>query len=478
MKSSSVRVRFAPSPTGFMHLGNVRAALMNFLFARQKQGTFILRIEDTDAQRDASQYGTQIFEDLAWLGFSYDEGPDKGGPHAPYRQSERTDIYEKHLHILEEKKSVYRCFCTTEELEKKRQRQIALKLPPRYDRTCCALTDAQINERLAAHVPFIWRFKLDETKSSNFYDMAKQNMSFELKNFSDFSLTRQDGSFTFMFANFVDDLTMNITHVFRGEDHLTNTAGQVALYQEFNAQIPVFWHLPIMINHEGKKLSKRDFGFSLTDLKKAGFVHEAISNYLAIISGSFSQEIMSIEQLIAQVNFDAVASTGQVRYDVEKLRWINHHWLMSYQPSVLASLCADMLREAYPAVTDLSHEKLTFLISHIREELVTLRDSVSALKFIFEEPSVSPEILEAYKLSEFKSFFETELMPLSSQISDTSEYVTQVQKKSRERGYKLKDIFTLYRLALTGKTEGPGIKELLTMLGHEEAHKRLKRLIV
>ena len=201
-----VRVRFAPSPTGMMHLGNVRAALINFLFAHQKSGTFVLRIEDTDAQRMFDPEAQKIIEDLHWLGLSYNEGPHVGGPYAPYYQSARTNLYQEQLAIFEAKKLIYRCFCTEQELEKTRLRQQALKLPPRYDRTCMALTPAEIEHSLAEQTPYIWRFKCDHNLSLTITDFAYGNITFDMSNFSDFAITRQDGSFTFIFANFVDDL--------------------------------------------------------------------------------------------------------------------------------------------------------------------------------------------------------------------------------------------------------------------------------
>lgn len=213
--SVPIRVRFAPSPTGLMHLGNVRTALMNYLFAKQKKGTFIIRIEDTDTQRNFDPEAKQILANLFWLGLSYQEGPLEGGPYAPYFQAQRTTTYTHYLNILEQKGYIYRCFCTTEELEKKRQRQIALKMPPRYDRTCLAYSQEEVDRRLRNTTPFIWRVKLDPETSITIHDLAHGSITFDFKNFSDFPITRTDGTFTFIFANFVDDMVMGITHVIR-----------------------------------------------------------------------------------------------------------------------------------------------------------------------------------------------------------------------------------------------------------------------
>ena len=467
---SIIRVRFAPSPTGFMHLGNVRAALLNFLFARQKEGTFILRIEDTDQQRLIDPEGLQIMNDLAWLHIEYDEGPRKGGKDAPYYQSERSAIYTHYLEICKEKNQVYRCFCTAEELERKRQRQLALKQPPRYDRACLALSATEIAERLAEHVPFIWRFKLNYDESVTFYDLAHKMMHFDLKHFSDAPLTRQDGSFTFMFANFVDDMVMKITHVFRGEDHLTNTAVQVAMYHAFNVEIPVFWHLPIIGNAEGKKLSKRDFGFSLTDLRNGGFLPEALVNYLAIIGHSVTEEIMDMNKLIHLFNFEHLSSTGQIRYDLEKLRWVNHQWIMHYDTAELAQLVRPFLLEEDPAFESISDAELIRVLRAVQPELITLKDAGKRLQFILRQPEIDPGLLAQYKVDHYRSFFKSALKSLPT---DPHEAASRIQSLCKEQGIPLKDSFSLLRIALTGIPQGPSMKDLLGMLPADEVQKRL-----
>lgn len=477
MTKNGIRVRFAPSPTGFMHLGSVRTALINFIFARQKEGTFIVRIEDTDRARNVDPGGLQIIEDLTWLHLIYDEGPLKGGPYAPYYQSERTIFYERYLKEFEKRKFIYRCFCTPEELEKRRIRQLALHQPPRYDRTCLALTESQISQFLAEKKPFIWRFKLDYDRTVTFYDLAHKQMHFELKHFSDVPLTRQDGSFTFMFANFVDDVEMKITHIFRGEDHLTNTAVQVALYEAIEAEIPVFWHLPIIGNAQGKKLSKRDFGFSLTDLKMAGFLPEALTNYLAIIGHSVEQEIMNMQQIITSFNFEHLSPTGQIRYDLEKLRWVNHHWVMAYNSAHLTELCKPFLYEAYPQFKEMTPETLHALIKHIQPELVTLKESVDVLSFVVTRPAPYPELLETYHLTRHKPFIQKALATIIPLLAQPEQAAHKLQILCKEEGIAPKDIFSLVRVAITGKPQGFSIKDLFAMLPTPELQDRLNVLI-
>ena len=371
-----IRVRFAPSPTGIMHLGNVRTALLNFLFSGQKQGTFVLRIEDTDPERNFDPGGVRIMKDLAWLGITYDEGPQEGGNYGPYAQSARNKIYEEQLATLRSQNMVYRCFCSSQDLEKKRQRAIALKMPPRYDRACLNLTETQIAELLAQGGLFVWRFKVPETGSVSITDMGHGVTTFELKNFSDFPLSRADGSFTFLFTNAVDDMLMEISHVLRGADHLSNTANQALLFKAFDKPQPIFWHSPILCNVEGKKLSKRDFGFALENLQESGFLPEAIINYLSIIGLSFKEEIMSPQELISAMNFETVKAVGNIRYDVDKLRWVNHKWIERYAQEQLAVRTLPFLEKAYPQIKNYPVEQIAHLLQMVKSEMVTLEDAI------------------------------------------------------------------------------------------------------
>jgi glutamyl-tRNA synthetase len=474
-----VRVRFAPSPTGMMHLGNVRAALINFLFAKQKNGTFILRIEDTDAQRMFDPEAQKIIEDLTWLGLTYNEGPHIGGPFTPYYQSARTDLYEQQRAIFEEKKLIYRCFCSEQELEKKRLRQQALKLPPRYDRNCLHLSQGEIDHLLAEETPYIWRFKCDHDLSVTITDLAYGTITFDMANFSDFAITRKDGSFTFIFANFVDDYLMQITHIFRGADHLSNTANQAALFYALNTPLPVYWHLPILVNLEGKKLSKRDFGFSLRDLKDAGYLPEAVANYVSIIGGSYKDEIMPLETLATDFNFSNINASSHITYDVEKLKWINKSWINRYAPEKLTAQCLPHLEAAYgEKVKNLDQTILTNLIQTIKSELTTTNDVVQALEFYFVEPHVILADIEA-------CIPQTAYAPLKTIItqhknlllSNETEFTPQIKLAAKEAGLPLKELFWFLRLAMMGKINGPGIHELVAMLGGQEALKRIEKVL-
>jgi len=478
MATKKPRVRFAPSPTGLMHLGNVRTALMNYLFAHQKNGTFVLRIEDTDPQRNMDPGAKKIIADLDWLNIAYDEGPEKDGKYGPYFQSERTKLYQEKLQELEKKDLIYRCFCTSEELEKNRQQQIALKMPPRYDRTCYNLSKTEIKEKLEQGIPFIWRMKVDPSQKIEVADLARGTITFDMSNFSDFPLTRQDGSFTFIFANGIDDIEMKITHVLRGEDHLTNTANQAVLYQAFESPLPIFLHLPILCNAEGKKLSKRDFGFSLQDLKVAGFLPEAIDNYLTIIGGgTFEQEIMPLEQLVNALDFDHIHSTGHVRYDVDKLRWINHKWIDRYDPKKLTQATRPFLEKEYPQVAKIDDKKLTDLIQAIKTDLTTLHDIPAALRFYFKIPKITKEKITEHILQKQHAQIASIIEKRLNDIADPDKFVEAIKQEAQQNKIPLKLIFTALRLALIGSAKGPSIHDLLAMLSTDDAKKRIQTIV-
>ncbi|MBI2775132.1 glutamate--tRNA ligase [Candidatus Dependentiae bacterium] len=472
MKPSTVRVRFAPSPTGLMHLGSVRIALFNFLFARHYNGTFILRIEDTDLERNFDPGGAIIMEDLGWLGLSYQEGPIVGGPDAPYEQSKRGALYQEKLTELIQKNSVYRCFCTVEELDRKRTRQIASKQPPRYDRTCLKLTQKQLDENLLNNVPFIWRYQIP-AGTIQITDLSRGNVSFDLSNFSDFPLTREDGSFTFLFVNCVDDILMKISHVIRGEDHLSNTANQVVLYRAFDKEVPLFWHMPIICNPEGKKLSKRDFGFSLRDLRQAGFLPEAVCNYLAIIGGSFEQEVMTLQELSKAIDFKHIHTASTIKYDLEKLRWMNHQWIMRMDIPTLTDAILPFLIASYPQAANLDRITIEKLVSSISKEIHTLKDASTALHYFFESPLITKEKLLEHISPENLEICLTIIQEKKKLLSKPEDFIKEVKQAAATKNVPTKALFATLRLLIAGSAHGASLHDMITLLGADEITKRL-----
>lgn len=477
MSNPAIRVRFAPAPTGMMHIGNVRTALLNFIFARQKGGICVLRIEDTDTERNFDPQAANIRADLDWLSIEFDEGIDNHGPYGPYFQSERTAIYEDMLQKLIQQGAVYRCFCTIEELEKKRNRQIALKMPPRYDKSCLRKTAEEIKSFLAKQIPFIWRFALDATKKVQINDIARGIVTFEYEHFSDFPLTRQDGSFTFIFANAIDDLLMEITHIFRGEDHLSNTALQAAIFDAFGKKLSFYWHMPILCNVDGKKLSKRDFGFSLRELKETGYLPEAIVNYLAILGSSPKEEIMTMPQLIEYVNFDAINGGSRIIYDSKKLEWLNHKWIQRMSAKALLPTVREFLKRAYGEVVDtLSDEALATKIEKIKPELKTLQDTVVLFRFYFNAPIISKnallEFLSLEKLIQINLLINSNIL-----CADPINTLKALKQELANKSIPMQDLYHFLRFALMGNTKGPSIPELIEFLGESEARKRVDHAI-
>lgn len=469
---NSIRTRFAPSPTGIMHIGNVRAALLNFLFAKQNKGIFILRIEDTDQQRNIQDGTTSIVNHLQWLGLQFSEGPEVGGDFGPYFQSQRSSIYQEYLTKLATSKHAYRCFCTVEELETRRNRQIALKKPPRYESTCTKLSEAEITKRLDNKMPYIWRMTINSHQKISFKDMARGILEFDLQHFSDFPLTREDGSFTFIFANCVDDIVMKISHVMRGEEHLSNTVNQTVLYQALQEKTPVFWHLPILCNQEGKKLSKRDKGFSLDDVQAQGFLPEAVCNYLGILGTSFEQEIMSLDTLASAYRFDHLHGISQIRYDVEKLTWMNHKWIAQYDTTTLAKLCKPFLAKTYD-LSSISDQKLTSLIKLIQNDMHTLTESVQLLKFYFEEPIIQLENQTFVSQDDFAKV--QSLLKQQTATDNWQDFFKSIKEQVKTAQIPDKALYATMRILLTGSATGMQLHDLFECLGQKEFFNRLQK---
>lgn len=370
------RARFAPSPSGTLHIGNLRSALMSFLCAKETKGSFILRIEDTDQTRTKAQFLEQIYHFLKLMHLIPDEGPEQGGNFSPYIQSERTEIYQKYLLIFQEKELVYRCFQTEEELEERKKKQAELKLPPRYTKQ--TISKEEEKTFLNENKPFVWRLSIPK-KNITIFDKVKHALTFDLAHFADVPLTRQDGSFTFLFANFVDDVTMEINYVIRGEEHLSNTAVQAYMYEALDIKLPLFYHLPLICDQTGKKLSKRNFGFNIQDLLDEGFLPEAIINYLIIIGSSFKEEIFSLQEAIDKKIFSETKASGMITYDYKKLLWVNKKWIQRLTNK-------DFLARIYRFDPNLIYEEKTALA--IKNEIHTLKEFSETIKSInntFEE---------------------------------------------------------------------------------------------
>src|ERR1700677_1267419 len=332
-----VRVRIAPSPTGDPHVGTAYIGLINYLFARQRNGKFVLRIEDTDRARFVATSEQEIFNSLRWLGLTWDEGPDVGGPYGPYRQSERTEIYREHAELLLANGTAYRAFENPEELEALRQRQIAAKLPPRYDGAHRDLTQAQIDAYLAEGHPYVVRMKVPQHTSTTFRDELRGNITFDHNNVDDQVLMKSDGFPTSHLPNEVDDPLMGLSDVIRAEEWISSPPKHVLLYKAFGWQLPRFWHMPLLRNLDKSKISKRKNPVSLVYYRQAGFLPEAVINFLGLMGGGMPAEInnatekVTLDEMIQHFDIKNIRLGGPV-FDLTKLRWLNGEYLRALSP--------------------------------------------------------------------------------------------------------------------------------------------------
>src|SRR5256714_10453366 len=334
-----VRARFAPSPTGQLHVGNARTALFNWLFARQRSGINVLRIEDTDVERSEARYEAQLMDDLKWLGLDWDEGPDMGGPYAPYRQSDRMEVYRAHADRLVERQKAYYCFCTVEELERDRQQALAEDRQPIYSGKCRNLDPADVQRRRAAAEPAAIRLKIPE-HPIKFHDMVRGEVEFASESVSDPIIMRSSGVPVYNYVVVIDDAEMKITHVIRGDDHLSNTPKQVALYEALGLPVPKFAHLSTILGPDRERLSKRHGATSIANFRDMGILAEALMNYLALLgwppSGG-TRETVTPKELVKEFSLERVTASPAV-FDFEKRYWLNRHYIKHSQPKRIHDL--------------------------------------------------------------------------------------------------------------------------------------------
>ena len=358
-----MRVRFAPSPTGHLHVGNARTALFNWLLARGRDGAFILRIEDTDAERSTRESEASILADLRWLGLDWDEGPDIGGAHGPYRQSERLELYRSVADDLLAGGRAYRCFCTPDQLEAERQAALAAALPPKYSGRCRSLPAADVEARLAAGEPAAIRFRVPASRDVTFHDLVRGDVTFSTDVIGDPVIVRSDGRPAYNFAVVIDDVRMAITHVIRGEDHVSNTPRQVLVYEALGATPPAFAHLSLVMGPDHAPLSKRHGATSVAEFRERGYLPEALVNYLALLGWSpgENQEILPAAEMARRFDLATVSHSAAV-FDMAKLAWMNRHYMKEAEPGRIARAALPYFqRVGY--VTDGTQTALAFVAS-------------------------------------------------------------------------------------------------------------------
>jgi glutamyl-tRNA synthetase/nondiscriminating glutamyl-tRNA synthetase len=458
-----MRLRFAPSPTGQLHVGNARTALFNALLARGQGGTFILRIEDTDMERSTRDSERAIIEDLRWMGLGWDEGVEAGGTHGPYRQMERLDIYRSHAQELLSKGHAYYCFCSEEELEADRQAALKEGKPPKYSGRCRVIALDDARRRIDSGEKAVIRLRVPEDRDVVFEDVVRGEVTFSTGVIGDPVLVRSDGIPAYNYAVVIDDALMEVTHVIRGEDHISNTPRQILLYEAFGWTPPIFAHVSLVMGPDHSPLSKRHGATSVKEFRDRGYLPEALTNYLALIGWSpgEGEELLAFEELAKRFRLEDVGHSAGV-FDVEKLAWVNRHYLKMAAPDRLATLSVPHFqREGWIAAPTPTASELEFLTEVVPLAAVSvdrLEQVPGRLRFLFDY-SASRALKDTGIRAEAEAARPV-IAALASELTTSQplrdrEAFRAMAARVRERtGQKGKSLFHPIRLALTGESEG------------------------
>ena len=480
-----VRLRFAPSPTGYLHIGGLRTALYNYLYAKQKGGKFLLRIEDTDRTRYVEGAIENLIHELKWAGVEADEGvclDENGkitevGECGPYIQSERVEkgIYNKYAEELIEKGYAYYCFCSKERLDDVKNQQKADGKIPRYDGLCRGVSIEDAKKRIANGESYVIRLKLPENRDIVFEDVIKGRITINTNDMDDQVLIKADGFPTYHFAVVIDDHLMGITHIVRGDEWISSTPKHIYLYEALGFEKPIFVHLPTVLNKSGKKLSKRNDDASVEDFRLKGYLPEALINYLALVGWSpeSNEEILSLDEMVKQFSFDRVSKSGGV-FDVDKLDWVNAQYIRKMEVSELAKLVKPYLVKAGFIKEDICEKRLELITKTFQESISRLPEIIEQSRFLFEDVTVEPEALKMRNVEHIeilKEKMKEELSQIEEMDEETAKgFMKKVQKAS---GFKGKDLYMPVRALLTGQVHGPELSNILEILGKGEILRRL-----
>jgi nondiscriminating glutamyl-tRNA synthetase len=474
--TSEVRVRFAPAPTGLLHIGNARTALFNFLFAKRNQGRFVLRIEDTDLERSNDTSIGRILEDLEWLGISWDEGPDRDGPVGPYRQSQRMAIYRELADRLSQEGKSYKCFCSEERLETLRKEQLSKGKMPRYDGRCRSLSSEEIAKMEASGLHPVLRFHVGRGQIL-FDDLIHGKMNFDSAGIGDFIIVRSDGMASYNFACVIDDHSMRITHVIRGEDHLSNTPRQILLYQALSWQPPLFAHHPLILGPDRSPLSKRHGATAVSQYREEGFLPEALENYLILLGWTppSGREMLSFERMAEEFSIHDVSKSAPV-FDRKKLEWLNSVYIREREEGPLAEILIPYLQKAGIRTEQIDRQWVNQVLGVLKENIVVLSQVEEYLgiffdeKFFFEEGTKTLLRDPGNRETLSSVLGVVEAWPEFTSGEQTS-LLSQLEKKTGRKG---KSLYAPLRAAVTGKTKGPELARTLPLLGKERIMRRLK----
>lgn len=480
--SVSTRVRFAPSPTGALHIGGARTAIYNWAFARATGGTFVLRIDDTDAERSTPENTAQILRSMSWLGIDWDEGPEVGGPYAPYFQTGRFENYRAALETMKANHTAYPCFCSAEDLTAKRETARASDGAAGYDRTCRGLTADVAAARIAAGEPHVWRLSVPEDRGDIVVDdVVRGDTVFPATAMDDFVLVRSDGTPTYNFATVVDDADMEITHVIRGDDHLSNTPRQILVFEALGHSVPRFAHLSMIWGADGKKLSKRHGATSVEAFRDEGYLPEAILNYVALLGWSLDGEttMVSRETLAREFSLDRISKNPAI-FDFEKLEWMNGAYIREMTPDELSGRMLPWLVEAGLTTAEDYAERPEWyhsLVLLIAERAKKMTDIAPALAFLFsDEVELEPASVDkALGSPEARAALNAAADTLSSLSTWDHEVIeTALRELPASLGVKPKVLFQAVRVAVTGSVVSPPLFESLALLGKEAAVRRMR----
>lgn len=481
---SKVRVRYAPSPTGYLHIGNARAALFNYLYARHYDGDFVIRIEDTDKVRNVETGESSQLEYLKWLGIDWDEGVDKDGGYGPYRQSERQHIYEPYIQKLLDEDKAYRCYMTSEELEKEREEQIAAGEMPRYGGKHAHLTQEEEEALIAEGREPAIRIRVPKDKTYVFNDIVKEEVSFDSNGFGDWVIVKKDGVPTYNFAVVIDDYEMEITHVLRGDDHISNTPKQLMIYEALGFPVPEFGHTALIVNENKKKLSKRDGSIIqfIEQYKDLGYLPEAMFNFIALLgwSPAGEEEIFTKDEFIEQFD-EKRLSKAPAFFDNQKLMWINNQYMKQKDSETvfemaLPFLVKEGLVNASPNADELAWAKK--LVELYQPQMSYAGEIVQLSKQFFNETlefdEAANEVISDDHISELMS-------ALYDEFAGIEDFTPEVIKKSiknvqKATGYKGKKLFMPIRVAVTGETKGPELPDAIALIGKEKTLERIANL--
>ena len=484
----NIRVRIAPSPSGNLHIGTARTALFNYLYAKKTGGEFVLRIEDTDLERSNQEYTQNIFDSLKALGLQWDEGPDVGGKYGPYYQSERFDIYPKYAQILVDKGYAYECFCTPEELEAEKEESVKNHKAYVYSRKCTHLTEEEKAELRAKGIKPSIRFKV-EHKELIFNDLVKGELKFDTNLIGDFVIMKSNGTPTYNFAVVIDDMLMKISHIIRGEDHISNTPKQILIYEALGAEVPKFGHLGMILAPDRSKLSKRHGATAVSDFVKQGYLTDALINFVALLGWAPSDgvEIKPVDEIAKDFRIHDVSSSNSI-FEYDKLNWMNGQYIKKMDISKLTDMALPFLSKYNSSefgdfgLSKMSRENLEKMIEITREPITTLSELEHDCAYFFGKDVDYTEGMETLQKPDAKTVLNRVMELIDGWDFESDEVIHEVLADLRtefkeKHNMKPKETMWAVRAAITGRTRGADMAKTMTILGKDVCIHRIKKAL-